>query len=216
MSQSARVVVCGAGIAGISTAFHLTRLGITDVVIVDSRPPLTLTSDKSTECYRNWWPTQHMVSLMSALQSISSSPYADESRNRFSLSRRGYLYVDWRRVRNRRGWHQTPITTLLLVRDPYERTKTYLKAMNQLLSMGMRRGLPVSTCSPRVTHSGTSSGLSRDGAVGGIHVRRAGWLSAHQLGAWMPGGGGRCWSGIRHGGDHRCARGQERNLLRGR
>jgi len=24
--------------------------------VVDERPPLTLTSDKSAECYRNWWP----------------------------------------------------------------------------------------------------------------------------------------------------------------
>jgi hypothetical protein len=25
-------------------------------VIVGERPPLSRTSDKSTECYRNWWP----------------------------------------------------------------------------------------------------------------------------------------------------------------
>src|SRR5687768_9886167 len=53
---TAEVVICGAGIAGIATAYHLTRRGVTDVVLVDERPPLSLTSDKSTECYRNWWP----------------------------------------------------------------------------------------------------------------------------------------------------------------
>ena len=56
MSKPAEVVVCGAGIAGIATAFHLTRQGVRDVVLVDERPPLSLTSDKSTECYRNLWP----------------------------------------------------------------------------------------------------------------------------------------------------------------
>jgi len=50
-------VVCGAGIAGVAAAHEIAvrrRLG--RVLIVDPRPPLSLTSDKSTECYRNWWP----------------------------------------------------------------------------------------------------------------------------------------------------------------
>ena len=47
----ADVVIAGAGIAGISTAFHLAvRLGVERVVICDPLPPMTLTSDKSTEC----------------------------------------------------------------------------------------------------------------------------------------------------------------------
>src|SRR5437899_10482722 len=54
---TAEVVICGAGIAGIATAYHLTRQGVTDIVLVDERPPLSLTSDKSTECYRNVWPS---------------------------------------------------------------------------------------------------------------------------------------------------------------
>ena len=54
---TADVVICGAGIAGVAAAYHLAvRRGVTDVVLVDERPPLSLTSDKSTECYRNWWP----------------------------------------------------------------------------------------------------------------------------------------------------------------
>jgi hypothetical protein len=31
------------------------RRGVGDIVLVDERPPLLLTSDKSAECYRNWW-----------------------------------------------------------------------------------------------------------------------------------------------------------------
>ena len=65
MTADADVVVIGAGIAGVSTAFHLSsRHDVHRVVIVDPRPPLTLTSDKSTECYRNWWPNASMVGLM--------------------------------------------------------------------------------------------------------------------------------------------------------
>ena len=64
----ANVVICGAGIAGISAAYHLAvQRGVKDVVLVDERAPLSLTSDKSTECYRNWWPGpgDAMVKLMS-------------------------------------------------------------------------------------------------------------------------------------------------------
>ena len=55
--EQADIVICGAGIAGIAAARHLAAVsGVNRVVLVDERPPLTLTSDKSTECYRNWWP----------------------------------------------------------------------------------------------------------------------------------------------------------------
>ena len=66
-NPTAEVVICGAGIAGIATAYQLAvRRGVKDVVLIDERAPLTLTSDKSTECYRNWWPGpgDAMVGLM--------------------------------------------------------------------------------------------------------------------------------------------------------
>ena len=92
---TAEVVICGAGIAGISAAYHLAvRRGVRGVLLVDERPPLSLTSDKSTECYRNWWPGpgDAMVRLMNRSIDLLES-LAAESGNRFHLSRRGYLYV---------------------------------------------------------------------------------------------------------------------------
>ena len=53
----AEVVICGAGIAGVAAAYHLAvRRGVKQVLLVDEREPLTLTSDKGTQAYRNWWP----------------------------------------------------------------------------------------------------------------------------------------------------------------
>src|SRR5438128_9169729 len=92
---SAEVVICGAGIAGIAAAYHLAvRRGVTDVVLVDERPPLSLTSDKSTECYRNWWPGpgDTMVSLMNRSIDLLEE-LARESGNVFRMNRRGYLFV---------------------------------------------------------------------------------------------------------------------------
>ena len=61
----ADAVIAGAGIAGVSTAYQLAvKRGFEKVVVVDPRSPLTLTSDKSAECFRNWWPNAPMVGLM--------------------------------------------------------------------------------------------------------------------------------------------------------
>ena len=54
--ETAEIVVCGAGIAGAAAAYHLAvRHRVPNVVIVDERPPMTLTSDKGTQAYRNWF-----------------------------------------------------------------------------------------------------------------------------------------------------------------
>ena len=93
MSRGAEVVVIGAGIAGVSVAYHLTaKHGVTRAVLVDPRPPLTLTSDKSTECYRNWWPSREMVGLMNRSIDLLEE-HARASGNVFRLNRRGYVYA---------------------------------------------------------------------------------------------------------------------------
>jgi glycine/D-amino acid oxidase-like deaminating enzyme len=173
----ARVVICGAGIAGVSTAFHLTRVGVTDIVIVDPRPPLTLTSDKSTECYRNWWPNRPMVRLMNRSIELLDE-YAAESDNVFGINRRGYLYL------------------------------TADESMLDSIGIGGAAAAAAgagdlrvhdtigSTYDPATPHPGADLFTNRDElrnhfpwvtdqAIGGLHARTAGWLSAQQLGMWM-------------------------------
>ncbi len=93
--RTGEVVVCGAGIAGISVAWQLAvKHGMKNVVLVDERPPMTLTSDKSTEAYRNWWPDPDdaMVQLMNRSIDLMEE-MALASDNRFLMNRRGYLYA---------------------------------------------------------------------------------------------------------------------------
>jgi 2-polyprenyl-6-methoxyphenol hydroxylase-like FAD-dependent oxidoreductase len=52
----ADVVVCGAGMAGVAAATIWPCATACGVALVDERPPLPLTSDKSTEAYRNFCP----------------------------------------------------------------------------------------------------------------------------------------------------------------
>ena len=89
MNHTYDIVICGAGIAGISAAYHLTvKHGINDVLIVDERTPLSLTSDKSTEAYRNWWPDAAMVAMMNRSIDLLEE-MAHETGNIFNLNRRG-------------------------------------------------------------------------------------------------------------------------------
>lgn len=95
LPSRADVVVCGAGMAGIAAAWHLAvRRGVRDVLLVDERAPLTLTSDKSMECYRNWFagPDGAMVALMNRSIDLLEE-LAAESGNAFAMNRRGYCYV---------------------------------------------------------------------------------------------------------------------------
>src|SRR5881296_3119727 len=94
-APTAEVVICGAGIAGIAAAYHLAvRRGVRGIVLVDERAPLSLTSDKSTECYRNWWPGpgNDMVALMNRSIDLLEE-LARESDNAFRMNRRGYLFA---------------------------------------------------------------------------------------------------------------------------
>lgn len=93
--MNADILICGAGIAGVTTAYQLAvKHGVKNIVIVDPLPPLTLTSDKSTECYRNWWPGpgDAMVQLMNRSIDIMDALH-NESPARLPMHRYGYLYA---------------------------------------------------------------------------------------------------------------------------
>jgi glycine/D-amino acid oxidase-like deaminating enzyme len=152
---AADVVIVGAGIAGVSAAYHLAvRHGVERVVLVDSRPPLTLTSDKSTECYRNWWPDRDMVGLMNRSIDIFEELSAETE---FGFNRNGYLFVTGR-----------------------EDTMTSLTAQVEVVAgLGATAEVlgrdELQTRYPYVT----------DTARGAVRVDRAGWFRAQDLGQWM-------------------------------
>ena len=187
MNRTAGAIVCGAGIIGIACAWHLAaRFGVRRVAIVDERPPLSLTSDKSTECYRHWWPGpgDAMVSLMNRSVDLLEE-LAEASDNRFNMNRRGYLFA---------------------TADP-ERAAVFEAAGREADSLG---------AGPLRCHDGSGGDeylphrpdgyagmpdgadlivddtlirrhfpwISPD-AVAVLHARRCGWLSAQQLGMYL-------------------------------
>jgi glycine/D-amino acid oxidase-like deaminating enzyme len=155
----ADAVICGAGIAGVATAYQLVRnFGIRRVVVVDPLPPLTLTSDKSTECYRNWWPNAPMVGLMNRSIDLLEE-FAGQTNNAFHLTRQGYLYVTADPTRLSQMEAEAQLITSL-GGGPFDLFET---------GRDLRARFPFLT----------------ENAVGGLHARRAGWFSAQQLGAYL-------------------------------
>ncbi|MEJ2746688.1 MAG: FAD-binding oxidoreductase [Anaerolineae bacterium] len=183
--QKAQIVVCGAGIAGISAAYHLAvKQGVRDVVLVDEREPLTLTSDKSTECYRNWWPgpgdtmvrfMNHSIDLLGEL--------ADGSGNYFNMNQRGYIF---------------------LTADA-EKAQSMQQAAAEIAALGAGKLRVAQTVVDYAPSPDEGYDLTRDGAdmlldsdmiqahypfindeaQALLHARRCGWLSAQQLGMYM-------------------------------
>lgn len=155
MSHTADVVVIGAGIAGISAAFHLSvRHGVDKVVIVDPRPPLTLTSDKSTECFRNWWPNEPMIGLTNRSIDI----YEELATvTEFGLRQSGYLFVTGDESR------------LAGMKRQADEIRPHGAEANVVESADLARQFPFLT----------------EASVGGLFVPRAGWFRAQDLGQWM-------------------------------
>lgn len=173
MTGTADVVVVGAGIAGVSTAYQLTRRGISDVTLVDPRPPLSLTSDKSTECYRNWWPNRPMVALMQRSIDLIEQ-ISEESGNSIGLSRRGYLFVTASEDRLGAMRQQAGITSSYGAGDVREHP-------GPIPYGDARDGVDILD----VTELRRHHPYLTDSAIGAVHVRRAGWFSAQQAGALM-------------------------------
>jgi glycine/D-amino acid oxidase-like deaminating enzyme len=182
----ASAVICGAGIAGIAAAYHLAvKRGLQGVVIVEQGHPLSLTSDKSSEAYRNWWPGPDgaMIALMNRSIELLEET-ALKSSNRINLNQRGYLYAT--------------------------ADQSKLPLLTQTAETAARQGageLRVHSSHTRGYQPPKALGFdpSLDGAdlftgphliqqhfpyltqntVAALHVRRAGWLGAQQLGMYM-------------------------------
>ncbi len=187
MSQSsANIVICGAGIAGISAAYCLAvKHKISEVVLVDKRPPLSLTSDKSTEAYRNWWPgpDNAMRQLMNRSIDLLEG-LAAESGNRFLLNRRGYIYATAdpdRAAQMERdalemaaaGWGAARIHVDMdtnYVRASAEGYADAPDGVDLLLNPKL-----IQKHFPYLTPS----------AIALLHSRRCGWFSGQQLGAYL-------------------------------
>ena len=184
MASKAEVVVLGAGIAGVAAAYHLSvKFGIKRVVIVDEREPMTLTSDKGTQGYRNWWPGPDDTMLRMVSRSIDlMEDSATRSGNAFRMNRRGYLFAT-------------------ATESKLQELETTAR---QVSSYGMGELRVHRAPGGYVPHRAEGFGDSPTGAdlllddearrafpwlakdtIGALHIRRAGWVNGVSMGNWL-------------------------------
>ena len=183
MTHKHQVVICGAGITGVSAAYFLARAGVNDILLLDERPPLTLTSDRSTECYRNWWPDAEMLAMMNRSIDLMEN-LADENGNIFHMNRRGYLYVtgDERKIPDliARSNQTSNLGAGQLRIHSSENSSYQASALDDFHNQPSGADILLGS---DLIHKHFPY-LTED-AVAALHVRRAGWLSAQQLGMYL-------------------------------
>jgi glycine/D-amino acid oxidase-like deaminating enzyme len=186
MSSPERIVVCGAGIAGVAAAYALAVAhGRANVTIVEPGNPLSLTSDKSTEAYRNWWPGPDTAMTAFMNRSIDlMEGVARATGNRINLNRRGYAFVT------------ADATKIPFLREMAQSAQArgggparFHENASSDYVPSPERGFDFPLTGADVI---TDAGLIRrhfpylaPETVALVHARRAGWLSAQQLGAVM-------------------------------
>jgi glycine/D-amino acid oxidase-like deaminating enzyme len=181
------IVVIGAGIVGIAAAYALTRAGMNKVAIIDQEPPLSVTSDKSTECYRNFWPGPDNAMLALINDSIGHlAAHTQTSGDRFQMQQRGYLFA----------------TTRSQEIEALAQQAVQVEEFGGGALRWHNRNDPASPYQPSPDH-GISSTLDgadlitdrgliqqqfpylHDDTAGVLHVRNCGSLSAQQLGMYL-------------------------------
>lgn len=182
--MSERLVIIGAGIGGVSAAYYLAaRHGVSKITLIDERNPLTLTSDKGTQGYRNWWPGPDDTMLRFITRSIDlMEEAASATNNVFRLNRRGYLFAtateegvrDLRNTAARvssfgMGAVREHTSSASYAAAPAEGFVDQLDGADLLLDDAARAAFPFLTTRTRAA----------------LHVRRAGWVNAPAMGNWM-------------------------------
>ncbi|MEM7536086.1 MAG: FAD-binding oxidoreductase [Chloroflexota bacterium] len=183
--KSADVVICGAGIAGVATAYYLAQQqGIHNVLIIDKHPPLMQTTAKSGENYRNWWPSNVMAQFMNR-SIVLMDALADQSGNVFNMERRGYVYVSCNSGMDIHGYidhhRQLDIGPIRTHAGVDGRDTLYTPPTNQ----GYKNepdGADILVNSELIQQ--VFPHLTHDAQVV-IHARQGGAISAQQLGVYM-------------------------------
>jgi len=183
-TDTADVVVCGAGIAGLAAAYHLSaRQRVGRVIIVDELPPMALTSDKGTQGYRNWWPGPDDTMFRFVSRSIDLlEETAHESGNVLRLNRRGYLFATANEAELARLETTARQVSAFGMGDVrvHRSPATYIPApaegfVDQPTGADLLTGDAARAAFPYLAPE----------LVGALHVRRAGFMSGVNLGAWL-------------------------------
>lgn len=94
MNTPKKIVICGAGIAGIAAAYYLTQANQNlDLTLIDKNQPLSYTSSKSGENFRDYWPHKSMEALSSHSIELMKALKTEHGEDAFRMEFSGYHFV---------------------------------------------------------------------------------------------------------------------------
>ena len=183
MSAKAGIVICGAGVAGVTAAYHLAvRRGVRNVVIIDERPPFSLTSAYGTEAYRNWWPDLPMFKFMDRSITLMEE-LAAESGNAIRMNRRGYAFLtgDPARIPALKKEAESVSDLGGGALRVHRKGGSYTPSRPE----GLEPELSGADLMLDAEAIGRLFPFLADDTAAMLHVRRCGWLDVPSLGRWM-------------------------------
>jgi len=88
------IVICGAGIAGIAAAYYLSKSNIKrNIILVDKNQPLSFTTSKSGENFRDYWPQKCMRDLSSHSILLMKELRNEYASDVFKMNFSGYNFI---------------------------------------------------------------------------------------------------------------------------
>ena len=94
MQKDNTIIIIGAGIAGVATAYYLLKNNSNlDVVLIDKNQPLSFTTSKSGENFRDYWPQECMRQLVSDSIILMEELRAKYGSDAFDMVHSGYNFI---------------------------------------------------------------------------------------------------------------------------
>lgn len=88
------IIICGAGIAGVSTAYYLLKNNNNaNVILIDKNQPLSFTTSKSGENYRDFWPQDCMQNFVSRSIFLMKELREIHGEDSFKMIASGYNFI---------------------------------------------------------------------------------------------------------------------------
>lgn len=88
------IAICGAGIVGVASAYYLIKkVKSADIILIDKHQPLSFTSSKSGENFRDYWPHPCMEALSSRSIELMKSLKEELGHDAFNMEFSGYHFV---------------------------------------------------------------------------------------------------------------------------
>ena len=140
-SHENRIIICGAGIAGVATAWALSRKGLgQEVLLIDRAAPLSLTTAVSGENFRNFWPQAPMRALSE--QSIGLMREMKRDGADFTFKFSGYEFVSTSESLGLFDLDERDVDQVTQITDPrlLAETRPYLAPEVSLVVRAMNAG----------------------------------------------------------------------------